>query len=62
MHDDVFCVFIIVACLIVLLTPGAGQIVVGLFAFGIASVALAFPDNTGARDQAPPDRKHTARS
>jgi hypothetical protein len=44
MDDDVFCVFILFACMLTLLMPGPGQVIVAVFSFSLAVVAVCTKD------------------
>ena len=39
MNDDAYCLFILVACMVTLAMPSTGQVIVAVFAFGLAVAA-----------------------
>ncbi|MDT7717093.1 MAG: hypothetical protein QOH09_3085 [Pseudonocardiales bacterium] len=39
MNDDVYCVFILIACMVALAVPSSGQVIVAVFAFALAIAA-----------------------
>ena len=49
MNDDVYCVFILIACMVTLAVPSPGQVFVAVFAFALAVAAWVAPaaDNHG---------------
>ncbi len=49
MNDDVYCVFILIACMVTLAVPSTGQVIVAVFAFALAVAARVAPaaDNHG---------------
>jgi hypothetical protein len=49
MNDDVYCVFILIVCIVILTVPSTGQVIVAVFAFALAVAARVAPaaDNHG---------------
>ena len=43
MHDDTFCVFVILACILTLIMPEPGQVIVAVFSFAVAVLAVYAP-------------------
>lgn len=55
-HDDTYCLFVILACLTTLAVPDAGQVIVALLGFALAVLAQLTPegnntDPSGHRDR-----------
>jgi hypothetical protein len=44
MNDDAYCLFIILACILTLAVPSAGQVIVAVFAFALALAARVAPN------------------
>jgi hypothetical protein len=51
MDDDAYCLFVILACMLTLAVPGAGQVILAVFAFVLAVLARVAPaaDSPGHR-------------
>lgn len=56
MGDDVFCLFIITVCLVILAASGVDQLVIGLFAFFMVLAVLASSEDSDESEGAPSGR------
>jgi hypothetical protein len=43
MNEDTYCLFVILACMVTLAVPDAGQVIVAVFAFALAVLAQLTP-------------------
>lgn len=46
MNDDTYCLFVILACMVTLAVPNAGQVIVAVFASALAVLAHVTPAPT----------------
>jgi hypothetical protein len=56
MNNDAFCVFIIFACMLTLVMPGQGQIILAMFSFALSLTALSAVDIDGSKHPGPDNR------
>lgn len=61
MNDDNYCLFVILACMLTLAIPGAGQVIVAGFAFALAGLACISPAATGPGRHGRRDRHEVPR-
>lgn len=58
MHDDAFCLFLIVACMTTLAVPSPGQIIVAVFGLALAVLAhFAGEEGSPGRPDHPDQRE-----